>query len=252
MEPEPQHGVAQNPGELLVFLIRKDTKCSECGEELWRGRMITLNRERGALCLACADLDHLEFLPSGDAAVTRRASKHSKLKAVVLRWSRTRNRYERQGILAETEAVEKAEAECLADADRRLRQAERRREREAEVDQQFVNEFADAIGRQFPGCPSEEASRIAAHACRKYSGRVGRSAAAKRFDPEPVRLAVIAAVRHQFTNYDRLLLQGIERHEGRALVGGAVEKKLGEWSAGRVTEYRLLAPGERGTANGER
>ena len=76
-----------------------------------------------------------------------------------------------------------------------------------------------------------EASRIAAHACRKYSGRVGRSAAAKRLDPEPVRLAVIVAVRHQFTNYDTLLLQGIERHEARALVSSAVERKLGAWSA---------------------
>src|ERR1700738_424196 len=102
--------------------------------------MITLNRERGALCLACADLDHLEFLPSGDAAVTRRASKHSKLKAVVLQWSRTRHRYERQGILAETEAIEKAETECLADADRRIRQAERRRERAGEGDPPLVQQ----------------------------------------------------------------------------------------------------------------
>ena len=121
-------------------------------------------------------------------------------------------------------------------------------ERESEVDQQFVNEFADAIVRQFPGSPSEEASRIASHACRKYSGRVGRSAAAKRLDPEPVRLAVIAAVRHQFTNYDTLLLQGIERHEARALVSSAVERKLGEWSGGeRVTEHRLWRIG--GTPN---
>jgi hypothetical protein len=230
MEPEPRREAAHKPGELLVFLIRNNTKCSECGEALWQGGMITLNRERGALCLACADLDHLEFLPSGDAAVTRRASKYSKLKAVVLRWSRTRNRYERQGILAEEKAIEKAEVECLADADQRLRQAERRREREAEVDQRFVREFADVIVRQFPACPPAEASRIAAHACRKSSGRVGRSAAAKRLDPEPVRLTVIAAVRHQFTNYDTLLLQGIERPEARALVSSAVQKKLGEWS----------------------
>lgn len=41
--------------------------------------MITLDRERGPLCLGCADVDHLEFLPSGDAAVTRRTSKHSHL-----------------------------------------------------------------------------------------------------------------------------------------------------------------------------
>jgi hypothetical protein len=68
------------------------------GQELYSGNMITLDRQRGALCLVCADLDHLEFLPSGDAAVTRRASKYSGLKAVVLQWSRTRQRYERQGI----------------------------------------------------------------------------------------------------------------------------------------------------------
>ncbi len=229
MEADPQQGPAQKPGEILVFLIRKETKCSECGEELWSGRMITLNRERGALCLGCADLDHLEFLASGDAALTHRASKHSQLKAVVLRWSRTRKRYERQGILAETEAIERAEAECLAAADRRQRHAERRQVREAELDQQFVTAFANAIAREFPGCPPKQALRIAEHACRKSSGRVGRSAAAKRFDPEAVRLAVVAAVRHQFTNYDRLLLKGIERHEARALVGVAVEKKLEQW-----------------------
>lgn len=238
---EPEEGPVQKPGEILVFRIRNDTKCSECGEELWSGRMITLRRERGALCLDCADLDHLVFLPSGDAAVTRRASKHSRLKAVVLRWSRTRKRYERQGILAEIEAIERAEAECLADADRRQRQTARRQERAAELDQQFVNGFAGAIVREFPGCPPKEASRIAEHACLKSSGRVGRSAAAKRFDHEAVRLAVVAAVRHQFTDYDRLLLDGVERLEARALVSGAVERKLEQWSqqnAGTGSEHR--------------
>jgi hypothetical protein len=100
MEPELQQGPAQESGEILVFLIRKETKCSECGQELWSGRMITLNR------------------------------------------------------------------------------------------------------------------------------------AAKRFDPEPVRLAVVAAVRHQFTNYDGLLQEGVERHEARALVSRDLEKKLEEWRQG--------------------
>ena len=52
-----------------MFLIREATKCCECGKELWSGRMVTLNRERGALCRNCADLDHLEFLASGYAEV---------------------------------------------------------------------------------------------------------------------------------------------------------------------------------------
>src|SRR5258706_9833338 len=88
---------------------------SECGEELGRKAWITLAGERRALCLACADLDHLVFLPSGDAALTRRAYKHSKLAAVVLKWSRARKRYERQGILVEEAALALAEQECLAD-----------------------------------------------------------------------------------------------------------------------------------------
>jgi hypothetical protein len=175
MEPDLQQGPAERSGEILVFIIRKETKCSECGQELWRGRMITLNRERDALCLGCADLDHLEFLASGDAAVTRRASKYSQLRAVVLQWSRTRKRYERQGILAETEAIERAETECLADADRRQLHAERSQEREAELDQQFVTAFASAIIRKFPGCPPQTASRFAEHACRRSSGRVSFS-----------------------------------------------------------------------------
>jgi hypothetical protein len=225
---------APNKGELLAFFVRRDTKCAECTQELYSGSMITLDRQRGSLCLVCADLDHLEFLPSGDAAVTRRASKYSKLKAVVLQWSRTRKRYERQGILVETEAIEQAEKECLADADQRRRKAERRALREAEVDQRFVRDFANAIRQHFPRCPSQEASQIAEHACRKYSGRVGRSAAAKEFDQGAIRLAVAAAIRHRCTNYDVLLLRGVDRGEARSLVADAVAEKLQQWSGSQI------------------
>jgi hypothetical protein len=228
---QPDAPVQQKPGEILVFFVRRDTKCAECGEELFSGSMLTLEKERGALCLSCADLDHLEFLASGDAALTRRATKHSKLKAIVLQWSRARKRYERQGILIETEAIEKAEAECLADIDRRKRQAERQALRAAELDQAFVEQFARAIQQQFPKCPMNEANRIAEHACLRSSGRVGRTAAAKQFDPDAVYLAVAAAVRHEFSDYDLLLLKGIERHTARSRVRSAVEKKLQEWTA---------------------
>lgn len=227
---QPDAPVAQKPGEILVFFVRRDTKCAECGKELFSGSMLTLEKERGALCLGCADLDHLEFLPSGDAAVTRRATKHSKLRAIVLQWSRTRKRYERQGILAETAAIEKAEVECLEDADLRKRQAERRALRAAELDEAFVEQFAQTIRQQFPKCPISDANRIAEHACLKHSGRVGRTAAAKQFDPDAVYLAVAAAVRHEFTNYDQLLLKGIERSKARARVRDAVERNLRAWS----------------------
>jgi hypothetical protein len=169
-------------------------------------------------------------LPRGDTALTRRASKHSRLKAIVLEWSRSRKRYERQGILAEPTAIHQAEAECLSDEDRRRRQGERRAVREAELDKNFVRDFASAISQHYPGCPTSEATRIAEHACRKYSGRVGRSAEAKRFDSEAVRLAVTAAVRHRFTKYDEFLQGGMQRYDARAAVSDSVDRKLREWT----------------------
>lgn len=217
------------PGRLLVFMVRKDTVCGDCGQEILDGQMIRLEEQKGALCLSCADMDHLEFLASGDAALTRRAAKHSKLHAVVLRWAGARKRYERQGILAEPGAIERAERECLSDSAareaRRLREEERR-ERE---DAAFIGEFARHILQEFPRCPQAEAAAIARHACRKHSGRVGRSAAAKAFDREAILLAVRAYVRHRHTGYDELLSRGLERHEARESVELKVREVLAGW-----------------------
>ena len=87
--------------DLKVFISSRESTCDECGESLGRRAWITLAGDKGVLCLACADLEHLVFLPSGDAALTRRARKHSTLAAVVLKWSSTRKHYERQGLLVE-------------------------------------------------------------------------------------------------------------------------------------------------------
>ncbi len=196
--------------EIVVFMVRRDTACSKCGEELWSGSSITLE-DRQPLCLECADLDHLEYLPSGDAALTRRARKHSRLSPVVVQWSRTRKRYERQGVLAEPEAIARAEEECLADAELRERRKLRDALRGEELDVEYVEEFARRILEQYPGCPEREATQIAEHACRKYSGRIGRTAAAKEFDEEAIALAVRAAIRHRHTRYDELRDEGWDK-----------------------------------------
>src|SRR4029077_11796647 len=109
-----------------------------------------------ALCIDCADLGHLEFLPTGDAALTRRSSKYSTLRAVVVRWSRTRKRYERQGILVESEALRRAEVESLADAEVRARRQARAAELRELEDDQFVTAFARAIRHEYPRCPATE------------------------------------------------------------------------------------------------
>lgn len=217
------------PEPLTVFISTRDSTCDECGENVGHGSWITVNRERGALCLTCADLDHLAFLPSGDAALTRRAAKHSPLSAVVLKWSRARKRYERQGLLVTEEAIEQAEHECLADQDVRLRRQERAAERRAELDAEYVQQFAARVRELFPHCPDATETRIAEHACRKYSGRVGRSAAAKNLDEQAVRLAVVAHIRHTHTPYDRLLSQSWDRRDARQQVEHVIAKVVAEW-----------------------
>jgi hypothetical protein len=216
--------------EIVVFSVVRASKCTECGAELWKGSLLRLEGEK-ALCTGCADLDRLEFLPSGEAAVTRRASKYSTLRAVVVRWSRTRKRYERQGILVEPDALRRAEEESLADAELRARRQARAAERREFEDHEFVTAFASAIRRQYPRCPAKEEMEIAEHACRKYSGRVGRTAAAKELSPEAIRLAVIAHIRHAHTNYDELLAQYADRGAARERIRGNVSAILDDWQA---------------------
>lgn len=219
-----------DPRDIVVFWIVRDSACAECRSELGKGRFLRMEGER-PLCLACADLDHLVFLPRGDTALTRRASKYSTLRAVVVRFSRARKRYERQGVLVEEPALERAERECLADAAARERARERAAERREDLDARYVSEFAERLGVSYPGCPAPERRAIAEHACRKYSGRIGRSAAATQFDPHALALAVRAHVRHRYTPYDELLARGTDRGDARAAVRGVVDEVLERWNA---------------------
>ncbi len=67
------------------------TSCGGTGDFLFM-------EDAGPLCVGCADLGHLVFLTAGDAALTRRAKRASGLSAVVVvRWGRSRKRYERPG-----------------------------------------------------------------------------------------------------------------------------------------------------------
>jgi hypothetical protein len=214
--------------DLKVFITTQDSTCDECGEKLGHHAWITL-ADNKAFCLSCADMDHLVFLPSGDAALTRRSAKYSTLSAVVLQWSRARKHYERQGLLVEETALQRAEQECLDDADVRARHNERQAERRAEVDQEYISSFAKRVSELFPNCPAGREQIIAEHACQKYSGRVGRSAQAKNLDEKSILLAVIAHIRHAETNYDELLMQGMDRSSARYEVKDVIDKTVESW-----------------------
>jgi hypothetical protein len=218
------------PPELVVYqIVSTDSLCSKCGDELQRYEMIFLESGQ-ALCLSCADLDHLEFLPSGNVAMTRRSKKLSPLSAVVVRFNSRRKRYERQGLLVASAAIDAAEEQCNTDAETRAVRREIAAQRRAETDKQLIEDMTNQIIAQFPGCPPAEAREIAAHTAVRGSGRVGRSAAGRQLQPESIALAVGAWVRHQHTSYDSLLMKGMERQPARELIRDQQQAVLKQWS----------------------
>jgi hypothetical protein len=199
------------PRGITVIASKHACTCVSCGGT----GDVLLKGKAGPVCLDCAHLGHLEFLPSGDATLSRRARKASRSCAVVVHWNIRRNRYERQGILAEPAAIEQAARECLADADHGRR---------AEEDVRFRREFAEAIGKQFPGCPADRAEAIALHTAAR---RIGRA-----LDADAVRRAVVASVRHVDTNYDDLLMEGVDRESAREQAQKRVNDVVNAWRDG--------------------
>src|SRR3989442_8292309 len=73
--------------DLVVFeKVSHEGNCSECGVELAKGNLLLMEKGQ-PLCLTCADLDRLVFLPAGNAALSRRARQSSPLSAPVVRFS---------------------------------------------------------------------------------------------------------------------------------------------------------------------
>lgn len=215
---------------VMVSASRKERECVHCKTLIYKGTLF-LMEDHGLVCLECADMDHLVFLPSGDAALTRRSRKYSALSAVVVEFSRSRGRHERQGILVTESALHQAEEECVKDADIRAELRERRRERVVKEDEVFARDMANALSVWYPNCPADEIESIAYHTTVRGSGRVGRSSSAKELERDALRLAVIAHIRHQHTNYDHLLMSGISREEARRRVREKVDKILLGWEA---------------------
>lgn len=222
---EQKLGRAPQPA---VFEIVRESECSECGVEMPQGSLLFMEAEE-PLCMQCAGFGDLEYLAAGDTALTRRATKYSERIAVVVRFSRSRKRYERQGILVEIAAIEKAERECAEDADERVAARVREAERRQGADRNLVIRMKEQIHQLFPGCLTQELAAIAAHTSKRGSGRVGRTQAGRNLEEEALLAAVRAAIRHSHTGYDEMLLRGIDRMTARQNVADQIEKILAAW-----------------------
>jgi hypothetical protein len=152
-----------------------------------------------------------EFLPSGDAFVTRR------VKAAGTYWvawrPRGRNRPHRRklGLFAPTAAINSACAEAERTTAQRARQREVNARHRDKVEDSYRGEFAAAVlaWLDFTSEHAALAERIAAAAADRAavvgSGRVGRT----KLLPleERAALAARATIRHQFTDYDDRLVE---------------------------------------------
>ncbi|WP_406001515.1 DUF2293 domain-containing protein [Streptomyces sp. NBC_00829] len=212
--------------DLVVLEPLKGRHCAECRQGPLTMHLLEFN---APVCLDCADLAHLVYLPRGSASLTRRAREASSLSAVVVRFNRRRRRYERQGLLVEETALARAESACLADAEARSRRRKRDAVRRAAEDIRFTAVLGAEILRLFPGCPPARAQDIAVHASVRGSGRVGRTTAGRSLEEGAVTAAVRASVRHLDTAYDTLLTAGVARHEARARVATVIDEVLAAW-----------------------
>jgi hypothetical protein len=93
--------VNRAPDLVVVQPLKSDWTCHRCGGT---GDLLMMESP-GPACLGCVGLNDLEFLPAGDALLSRRVKVKSTRWAVVVRFSRSRRRYERQGLLVEPLAL---------------------------------------------------------------------------------------------------------------------------------------------------
>jgi hypothetical protein len=82
----------------------------------------------------------------------------------------------------------------------------------------------------YPGCPPRREVAIAEHAYLKYSGRVGRSAAAENLGEQALRLVVGARIHHVEMAYDSPMPRASTAGK---LVPGCRTKQIGFWPVGR-------------------
>jgi len=102
------------PDLVVIQPLNREWKCHRCGGT---GCFLVMENP-GPACLRCVGLDDLEFLPAGDALITRRVKAKSTRSAVVVRFSKSRGRYERQGLLVEPKALQQVQHDLEANPSR--------------------------------------------------------------------------------------------------------------------------------------
>jgi hypothetical protein len=123
---------AKSPDKNVVYELTRASRCFRCDTKLDAGelaKLVNSQDDREVLCRKCGGFDSLEMLRSGNAKITKLASRLSATKYVVLKWSQIWKSYERVGLLLESSAIDQAEQKCgiqLLNRENRLKASEDR------------------------------------------------------------------------------------------------------------------------------
>ncbi|MDP6526981.1 MAG: DUF2293 domain-containing protein [Kiritimatiellia bacterium] len=146
-----------------------------------------------------------EYLPRGNAFLTRRAKKGPHW-VLMGSYNKRRGYRPTKGVYAPCATIEEARVAERATAEKRARSQERSRLRREAKEEQYRCAFRDAC-LQFLNFSAEHsdlaeqiATETAEQACEVHSGRVGRTSCLHM--DEKVVLAVRAHIRHSHTSYD--------------------------------------------------
>jgi hypothetical protein len=133
----------------IEVLISPDSfSCPKCNRDFLVGDLKYYNGSE-YICLGCAELDYLIYLPSGNHCLTRRAQKYSKVSANVYRQNKSKHRYERKGTLVEKNALSTAEKECEKDSNYREEHRKKAKVYRDKKELQYRNNFAKKIRNLF-------------------------------------------------------------------------------------------------------
>lgn len=91
----------------LVFRVNGSSTCRACEARIKRGDFVLMTKN-GGICNACGKIDSLILLPAGNTRLTLLAKRYSSTWHIVLQWSNACSRYVRIGILAQSDALDRA------------------------------------------------------------------------------------------------------------------------------------------------
>ena len=128
------------------------------------------------------------------------------------------------GVVVRGEDEAKVREAMQRRAAKRLTPAQKEARREAQHQKDAAG-LADSIRAAWPVMPEDDVMRCARHATEIGSGRVGRSSTAE----DPVRAAVVAYARHNYTSYESNFETGEDKDSNRDAIRAELAAKLSEW-----------------------